>query len=279
MFMIHTECVNYQQSSKKSIERIESDAGQNYRIDLARSTLMFVTRGRVSIMPDSGLPFEVGKGQMVFFTPGGGLTVTALPQSAVVCIRMHRMVRLCEERPLDTLRATSVRRTKARSGPNLLKMNNRIEVFVESLAPYLEDGLTCSVFAEQKSREIMHLLSGYYPRNELAAFFSPLLTKDLQFSTFIWEHYHNVRSVEEFAQMSTYSLSMFKQKFKEVFGIPPLRWMNEQRARNIYHQLSHTEKSLENIAQENHFTSVSYLCTFCRNNLSQTASEIRKKHR
>ena len=72
------------------------------------------------------------------------------------------------------------------------------------------------------------------------------------------------------------SLSSFKRHFNQEFGCPPLKWMHEERARHVYTDLADPSLSLKAIAEKNLFSSVSYLCAFCRKMLGNTPLQLRK---
>ena len=274
-YLPNSNCRNNQQEGERMIEEVRLEDGRSCKIDLSHTMILFLLGGELSLSFEKIGSQKLAESHMALFVPGGGVTLKAVGDSWAVIFKMEHLSRLCEQYSLESLYEDTGESCIYAPYPLLIK--ERLKTFVESLAPYTEDQFHCRSFAENKGRELQFLLRYYYSREELCGFFSALITPDVKFSNFVWENYRKARSVENFADISNYSLSMFKQKFKEVFGVPALKWMNEQRARNVFYDLRYTDKTLEQIAEEHHFSSNSYLSTFCTKHLSQTPTEIRRK--
>jgi AraC-like DNA-binding protein len=126
-----------------------------------------------------------------------------------------------------------------------------------------------------KGQELFFYRRADSPDDELARFNLPLLGSNAQFMNFVWQRYREVRSVKQFARMANSSESAFKIKFKKITGKPPSKWLEEQKIRNVYHEISCGQKTLKEIGQEYHFASVSHLGTFCRKHFGKSPGNLK----
>lgn len=72
------------------------------------------------------------------------------------------------------------------------------------------------------------------------------------------------------------STSTFRNRFKEVFGIPAYQWMKQQKIILIQQELELGTKSFKEIAYEYNFSSVQVFNDFCKTNFGKSPGEIRK---
>jgi AraC family transcriptional regulator, exoenzyme S synthesis regulatory protein ExsA len=63
-------------------------------------------------------------------------------------------------------------------------------------------------------------------------------------------------NLQEFAQLSNRSLSAIKRDFQKLFNTTPGKWLMEKRLNNAMHMLTHTKKTVSEVAFENpsHFS-------------------------
>ena len=64
--------------------------------------------------------------------------------------------------------------------------------------------------------------------------------------------------------------------FDEEFGISPLKWMLQQRARHVYKDLVDSTLSLTEISARYYFSSPGYLSAFCRRMFGISPLKIRR---
>lgn len=96
------------------------------------------------------------------------------------------------------------------------------------------------------------------------------------------EYLHNLRhlledGLGEFAELANTSIDTFKRRFKEAFGEPAYKWMTRRKAEHVYRDLALTTKSIADIAEQFHFSSIPYLTTFCKQHLGKTPQQIRNE--
>jgi len=122
----------------------------------------------------------------------------------------------------------------------------------------------------------MILFRAYYTKEDLAVFFSPVLTNTTEFSNFVLQNYRKVKTVRELARLYSCSISSFDKKFKKAFGISPYKWMQERKVSLIYHEIYATHKPIKQIAEEQQFMSLPQFNDYCKKHFGYPPGRMRK---
>ncbi len=142
---------------------------------------------------------------------------------------------------------------------------------------YLHQSQSQTDLYELKVRELFHVLRSSYPKEEMDLFLLSFHCHNQGFRAQVFKHHLDCNTVEELADKMKISMSTFKRRFKLEFNAAPLQWMNEERAKHIYEDLGEGQLSLQEIANRYHFSSLSYLCKFCKRMFGTSPLELRKK--
>jgi AraC-like DNA-binding protein len=126
-------------------------------------------------------------------------------------------------------------------------------------------------------KELFFLLRAYNTKEDLADFFSPLLTDDMDFYNFVLNNYQSIKTVKELAFLADYSLTGFEKRFKKVFGMSAHQWMKNQLSSSLYHEISCSRKSFTEISDMFGFSSSAHLSNFCKAVFGATPSAIRRE--
>lgn len=271
----HKTCQNSQTPDPSSIVEV-LNLPKGTKIDrlMTEAEIIFVLKGRFLFSYGEVHNKEIHEGSIILLPPGDDIKTFIREDAVVLVIRIKSSMHLS-----DIYTLGSLYRHKNLDGAdvNILPFNQQMIHYLDSFVPILNDGIPCRNFIDLKIQELFIILNLYYPQRELAIFFKPLLTADAAFSDFIWRNYRDVKTVNDLAQMANTSISTFKTKFKNNFGMAPRQWINMQKAKNIYHDLITTDKLLKEISEKYHFASVSHFCYFCRQKFDATPGEIREK--
>ena len=135
---------------------------------------------------------------------------------------------------------------------------------------YLKEGINSNDFFEIVRQELLFLLFLFYQKQDLALFLKCILSKDLQFKTFVMNNYLHAGNVQELAKLANYSTSGFIKKFQKCFKISPYNWMQKQKANQISVEINKGLKSLQEIANDFGFSSYQHFSYFCKAKLGAT---------
>jgi AraC-like DNA-binding protein len=238
-------------------------------------TVIYVMRGATQVSFGTDGDHRLAQGDIMLFPPGISLICrpTQNPTTVIMLKARNRIV-LCDRFSLENLHQNLNEDPPVHTH---LEAHPTIRKFMEQLAEDVSGPMRCFQFMEIKITELFFYLRAFYRHDELARFAQPLLSPDSQFMYFIWNNYRKIRNVTQFALLANCSLSAFKVKFKNATGLSPSQWLSKQKARNVFHEISRGEKSLKEISQEYHFSSVSHLGTFCRKNFGQSPGNIKPR--
>jgi len=160
-----------------------------------------------------------------------------------------------------------------------LPVKNMIVRYLSLLDLYLKEGTYSSEFFELKREELFFLFFHYYSNDDLAQFLQPILSRDIQFKNLVIGNYLHAKNVQELAKLANYSTSGFIKKFQKCFNDSPYRWMQKQRAKQIFVEIYRGSKSLQEISSEYNFSSYQHFSVFCKMQLGATPTMILEENR
>lgn len=269
----HFCCYNYEKGKNVTLEILAIPQGQYIERKLLDAEIVFVLNGKFALSYAKLLNVVISAGQIMLFPPGSQIKAYALEETNIIIFRVRGILQLCECVSLQHL--YTGRNKYIKEDFHMLPINIRINQFIEMMMDCVNDGLKCSYFYEIKIKEFFFLLRAYYEKEELAKFFSPLLSNNAQFMNLMYQNFRNVKTVQELADISLYSESGFKKQFYKVFGTSASDWMRNQKASLIFHDLNCSELSFKELADKYNFSSVSSFSTFCQSKFGLPPGQIR----
>lgn len=271
----HFSCYNYEKGQNARLEILKVPAGEKIIRDLVDNEIVFVVDGIFTVSYGKDAHIDVPKGKILFYPPGSHVEATVVEDAHLIICRVRGLVQLCECLPLDQL----YREFGAKRGDHfhMLDINKRIYNYVEQFVECVNDGLRCASYFSTKMKELLFLLRAYYTKEDLAAFFAPVMGKDSQFMNLMYQNYRSVKSVQELADLSLYSPSGFKKQFSKVFGTSASEWLSDQKATLIFQDLNHSSLTIKELADKYDFSSVSSFSNFCLNKFGKPPGKIRPK--
>ncbi|HAC21257.1 MAG TPA: AraC family transcriptional regulator [Porphyromonadaceae bacterium] len=270
----HVSCSHYLTDIKSgfSLKHIE-EAVDIASERLTSNYIIFVLEGSVSIACNENTLQSMTKGEMILLSKSSHVYGKVDAKSKFIVFMFDHISHLCNKYSLQNLSAYTEQMTYTFKPfaivPPILK-------FLDMLSDCLEDGLNCTYYHEIKSSEILLLYRAYYAKEELAAFFYPLVGNSIDFKTSVMTKYRDAKTVEELAMLLGYGLSNFKKKFKEEFDESAYQWMLKQKSKHIQYKLSFADVDFASIIDEFGFSSPAHFNRFCKTQYGKTPSELRK---
>lgn len=158
-----------------------------------------------------------------------------------------------------------------------LSANKAIFTFMQSICHYIEDGIANLFLWHLKHKEFMRLFSHYYKIDELQAFFYQMTSDSIPFKSLVLSHYQKAGNTQELADLCGYGITTFRRIFKEEFGISVYQWLIEKRSEHILYRLSFPYIPFKDIMEEFNFSSPQQFNRFCKTNLGDSPTNLRKK--
>ncbi|MSH99317.1 helix-turn-helix domain-containing protein [Escherichia coli] len=160
----------------------------------------------------------------------------------------------------------------------ILSAQQVIITFMESVCLYLADNTGDLLLWHLKHKELIRLLSRYYEVEELQSFFHPMTDEDVPFKSLVLSHYMKAHDTQELADLCGYGVVTFRRVFKDEFGIAVYQWLIKKRSEHILYRLSLPYIPFHDIMEEFNFTSPQQFYRFCKTNLGDSPTNLRKKH-
>lgn len=268
----HLLCKNYEKGKNPIFEIVTFTPDEIVKKSVQEAEIIFVKKGNFNLLVNLKEQ-SVKQKEIILLPPASQIRLTPIDEGEIVVLRIKSTIHLCEIQPLNKLFDKNDEKIIQKTS---LIINDKIDTFLTLLTQCMKDGLRCKCFMELKAKEIFYYFRGYYEKEKLREFFSPLLTEDYNFTIFIYENFKKVKSVKQFADLYGSSLSSFEKQFKNIFNITAYQWMTEQKSKLIYNDLIHSDKSLIEIADDYYFSSLSQFCDFCKRIFGTSPGRLRK---
>lgn len=218
---------------------------------------------------------KLKKGDFVFLPAGARLAYEMSRDSAVLAVRVPGEVPEC---PVFRMNRTAGHVTLHRdpAGIYALRINKRMRNFVSELMESISDGFLCRHFLQGEANRLLFLLNAYYSEDDRVKFFSHILTPDIKFSEFVRLNHMKYRTIGELSDVLCMTSQAFSSRFKKVFGMTPHKWMLQEKARHIYHDICQSSMPLKEIAIKYDFPLSSNFFRFCKHTFGESPGNIRK---
>ena len=271
----HKNCYCYENEKNSLIKIMMFDRGEVYRISLSTNEIVFILEGKIYFSGDSS-DGAFDKGHLVFLPAGDHFCYKADASSTVLIIRLLDIMSFCPNFSIKQL----FHRMKEEEKPEFfspLEINDRLWHFAHGLVDSWQDGLKCKHYLRSEITKLLTMLPFYYSKEDLSRFFYPILSPDTTFSEFVRMNHLKYRTVNEFASAMKMTVQQFARRFHSIYRQAPYEWMQQQKARMIYSEISQGNKPLKEVAADFGFTDQSNFNRFCKTYYETTPGKIRKK--
>lgn len=239
------------------------------------NTIIFINKGTLRITFGLCKVRTIEEGEFFFHPATNKSLIESLSDYTITVLRFHINLIFCDHYPLEDLYKQA--ENEKMDEIHVLKSNAIVDHYLDSVKIYLNEGIFCSYFYELKQKEFLFILKSFYSKEDLVLFFLPILNNDLVFAQHIHDKLGEIRSVKELANLFNYSYSGFEKRFKKVFGMSANKWLQQERAKRIYHEINCSTKTILEIGYEFGFTSPSHFNDYCKRVFHQTPGKLRKK--
>jgi AraC-like DNA-binding protein len=276
----HLNCFHYDKTENPQIELVTRPKGFEEVRKANNNEVVFFMNGKLKYRFRTFSDVILSKGQILFVPAGESFSYKVVSNVTLIVFRLYDHVQLCESFQLEKLYGSRGTEPESDHEPrtknlNLLEIKPCVWHFLDSLYDYLNDGVKCRCFFEIKVKEFFTLLRLYYQKEEIHDFLYLILSGDTAFSEYVRQRWRRFRSVKEMADSVYMTQKHFSEKFKNIFGMTPHKWMEEGRANMMLNELTTTNKSFKQIASELGFSSEQQFSKFSRRVFGKTAKELR----
>lgn len=272
----HLACRNYDNGARSTIEFLEIKKFNSIDSNSVRGKIIFALQGELVFSYGVYRNCILKDDEVLYIPPDCEFHLRANNLSKVLIVRISSEIKLCECYSFEDFEYETSTTDPALDGPHLLKVNRFVDSYINNLAECIKQGLRCRYFFDIKIKELFYLLRGFYSKYDLSLFFKELVSTDSSFSQFVLFNSHKYNTLHELANGMQMSVSNIERLFNKTYGMSGYKWMNNQKANNIYHALCTEKAPLKELAGRFGFSSTSSFNDFCKKIFGKTPGLIRK---
>ncbi len=193
-----------------------------------QNCMLFMIKGELLINSEEHPGITLRERQIVLQAIGSKVEILALTDVEYVVYWFNELPLLCEDRYREMMEQAEAPLTYTP-----LIMSERLYHLVTSMPEFLAEENPCSKYIDLKCKELVFLITNFYPLPQLGSFFYPISTYTESFHYFVMQNYSKVKNVEEFAHLGGYTTTTFRRLFKNLYGVPVYEWILEKKREGI----------------------------------------------
>jgi AraC-like DNA-binding protein len=271
----NTDCCHQDKTDNPVIKVLNHQKGEENSFETSTYVLLIVLKGSGKISYRRFIDKTVTNRDILLLPAHTQVRFRIEENASILVFQLQSVFHFCDHFSLNSL--IEQRDKSRRERFFTLNINQRMASYLKSLLPCLADGIQCHYFLELKMKELLFILRTYYTDEDIAVFFSPMLTDDVDFYTFVLENYKSVKTTPEFAEKAHYSHSGFIKRFRRVFGVSFHEWRRKQLSDKLLQEITCTKKSFVEIGNMYGFYSSAHLSNFCTTFFGIPPKELRKR--
>lgn len=269
----YTSCTNCPKTANNVLVHYNLPKGEHIPKDkCTQNCMLFMIKGELLINSEEYPGHTLRDKQFILQALGSKIEILALSDVEYVVYWFNELPVICEERYHEIVDNAVVPLTYTP-----LVMSEQLFHLITSIPIFLGETTPCSKYIELKCKELVFLITNYYPLPQLSAFFYPVSTYTESFHYFVMQNYSHVKNVEEFAHLGGYTTTTFRRLFKNLYGMPVYEWILEKKREGILEDLQHTNMRITEICNRYGFDSLSHFAHFCKDSFGDTPRALRKR--
>jgi AraC-like DNA-binding protein len=270
----HLACKNYVSDFSIGFSNREVKKGEIIKSsDKYFNYLIFLLEGEVMVSCNEFRNHLCQGGEMIFVAQDSDLLAEAITDLKYILLSFDNQFTLCDQLAMESLQMND-------SKPpvfNKIDIRPPMRSVLDSVLFYLGHKIQCKHLHAIKQKEVFLVLRAFYTKEEMARFLAPMLNRNMNFKAFVLQHYQEVKTVEELANMCKMSVRSFNRKFNDYFSDSPYSWMLKQKSRHIKTRLADGKTTFGAIIKDYGFSSPAHFTTYCKKQFGQSPSKLRKQ--
>ncbi len=248
--------------------------GQHFPAEkFTQNCMLFMLQGELLVNSEEYPGTTLQSRQIILQAIGSKVELLALTEVEYIVYWFTELPVLCEERYKEILEHSQAPLTYTPLTA-IAALQNQLDFLVA----YLKDQpYACGRYLEIKCKELVYILTCYYPLPQISSFFYPISTYTESFQYFVMQNYDKVKNVEEFAHLGGYTTTTFRRLFKNMYGVPVYEWILDKKREGILNDLQYTKQRISVISSRYGFDSLSHFAHFCKDSFGDTPRNLRKR--
>jgi AraC-like DNA-binding protein len=161
---------------------------------------------------------------------------------------------------------------------NMIEVRSPMGAFIDFVTYCLRNGMFCSHLHYSLESILFFQLRGFYTKEELAALFYPILSRDLDFRDFVLSNYSKVQNVNQLIELSNMGRSKFFNFFKANFDCTAYQFLTRRKNESILEALARPGITVKDLVNQFKFDSASHFTHYVIKNFNCTPKELIEKY-
>jgi AraC-like DNA-binding protein len=280
----HLICPCYRKKSDSIFEIFDFAENEVVSINSRLVAFTFVIEGEILFKFNKKTTHKAAEGEFFIIPSYGIFSLQAVKPGKILCIYMRKEIDLCRRIREEIL---DKKQPKTKYGITTLPMNKFIRRAIDNFIDSVGEKLLCRNFLNSIVEEIITYICVFYPIDALKKLLAPILDKgstyrmsrDLCFRQKIIQNSNRAFTAKELAKLVNMSERSFSYHFKHIFDMPPKEWIQQERKKIIYSELTTGNKPIKIIASETGFQYEQEFYKYCQKMFGMTASKLRENNR
>jgi AraC-like DNA-binding protein len=265
-----------QVDSKTAFTYFEVESGEEiWNRDLPLNYIIFILEGALEINCNEFNNRHFKTGEMVFILRSSSVHVKVLEESKLYIFYFDTLLSPIDRRIFKSY-LPDVEKVEYDFRP--IPIPAPVSAFLKQALYFQEQKVDCQSFNSIKHSEFFLLLRYFCPREDLIMFLSPMIGRSMNFRTKVLEKYPQLINgrVNELADLVGMGRKSFDKHFRNEFGIPPAKWMQQEKAKHLRLFLSEPGVTIADAMDKFFFNSPSHFNRFCHKYFKTPPGEIIK---
>ncbi|MDP4265577.1 MAG: helix-turn-helix domain-containing protein [Bacteroidota bacterium] len=239
--------------------------------------IVYVVEGR-KIWHTSHGSYDLRRGSCVFIRKGAGIVEQFFDSD--FCLLLFF---LPDEFICDVLKRKStpiLRVDRKHDQVFAIENNTPVQAFFQSMLTYFDSSIDPDqALIELKFRELILTIADNPANRGALSYFCSLLHEphSVSLQRVMEDNFCFNLKLEEFAKLSSRSLSVFKRDFIRLYDVSPGKWLLEKRLNHALHLLRNPGKSVSEAAFESGFESASHFSRTFRQRFGISPASMRQR--
>ena len=239
--------------------------------------IAYVTKGKKIWHSNNG-SFELKEGDCVFVRKGAYIIEHFFDSRFCFIIFFMPDEFICE---VLKSKATPLQRAGQKFDPIIRIENNAfVQFFFQSMMPHFDAFQEPDPsLLELKFKELILTIANNPSNGELLSFFASLLQqpRSVSLQNVMEDNFSYNLKLEEFARLSSRSLSAFKRDFQKTYNVSPGKWLLEKRLNHGFHLITNVGKTVAEAAFESGFENPSHFSRAFRARFGNSPLSIKQQ--
>lgn len=277
----HIKCINFVSGEKDpAIKIINLDKDGRTQEQPGIGRLVILLRGKISISYSrfNGVPMAAC--QMLFLPVGYGIEISAQEASCLTLVRLDHKIHFCDSFQIEQLIACiqpTKLKEKDQPTPSFLPVKAILRSILYQTKEVSKAGYNCCVYFEKKTEELFMMMRFCYTKEQLACFFNEIISPESHFAYKVVHNHHHFHTLSGLAAFMGMTLQSFERRFRQIFGQPGYKWMNERRKQKVYHAITSQKENFKELSSQLSFSSPAAFNDYCKLYLGNTPGKIRRQ--